>query len=139
MTTLTPNSDDLFAALKENGRVAGFTLPHTLARLHGYTLIDHKSGWLLKDAEGLWKVRVLTNTVDFDASSSKGAGRAHSAHTWESGTDQIVGFIVADHWAVTNPELPIWKVRLETVMKWRNGASSTSFTRNEALAKLRAL
>jgi hypothetical protein len=139
MTTLNPNLDDLLAVLKQNARVAGFVLPYTLVRLHDYKLIDHKSGLLLKDAEGLWKVRMLTTEVDFDASCSKGSGRTHTAQSWESGTDEIAGFIVIDHRAVSTPELPFWKVRVATVEKWRNGASSTSFTRNEALAKLRAL
>lgn len=136
MNTLTPNIDDLLTAFKQGGQVAGFVLPHTLARLHGYQLIGNNSGWFLKDAEGVWKLRVLTNRVDFDSSSSKGVGRTHSSHTWESGTAVIAGFIVVDHQAASSPELPFWKVRLAEVEKWRNGAASTSFSRSEALVRL---
>lgn len=136
MNTLTPNIDDLLIAFKQGGSAAGFVLPHTLARLHGYQLIANNAGWLLKDGEGVWKLRVMTNKVDFDSSSSKGTGRAHSAHTWEAGTSEIVGFIVVDHWAASSPTLPFWKVRLAEVEKWRNGAASTSFSRSEALVRL---
>jgi hypothetical protein len=120
MNTITPNPDDLLITFRENARAAAFAVPRMLTH-YGYTLVDYRSGELLRDADGLlWKVRVMSDHVAFGPSVAKGAGRSASADKWDEGVDGLAGFIVCDHGDIgADGSMAVWKVPLATLEGWR--------------------
>lgn len=126
-----------------DGRRVSFILERRICQeiIEGRLSPSEGAGFDLIDAHGgKWEVRSITRGgIYFCPSYMVGSGRRFDEGGFLEKLDEIEGYIVSD---VTRfPEIPVWKLSVETVRRWYDNqdlGSGTKVSRSRALALLRA-
>lgn len=124
-----------------DGRRVSFILERRIRReiIGGRLSPSEGAGFDLIDPHGRkWEVRSITGSgIYFCPSYMVGSGRKFEEGGFLEKLDEVEGYIVSD---VTGfPEIPVWKVSVETVRQWyANGAlgAGTKVSRSRALTLL---
>jgi hypothetical protein len=124
-------------SMRFDGRRASSHVTDWLSN-NGYQKIsDNRSGTILKREGKTYRLRILTDSIQFSPSKSRGLGRAFRYRDFQYSVSEVDGYLVVD--AQKLPTAPVLEIPSQVISDWvcdgklSNQAGASRETFNEIL------